>query len=137
MSWVVVLGLALCPAPGTCQLAGPAAEVEAREIAFARTMADRDLNAFLSFISPEAVFFGRQGALRGREAIARAWAPYFEGPAAPFAWLPDVVEVLDSGSLALTSGPVRSASGESIGRFNTVWRRDPDGVWRVVFDRGS
>ncbi|UCC25538.1 MAG: nuclear transport factor 2 family protein [Gemmatimonadales bacterium] len=111
--------------------------MEAREIGFAQTMADRDFQAFLSFISPEAVFFSSDGPLRGREAIAAGWAPYFEGDVAPFSWGPDTVEVLDSGTLALTSGPVLSADGQEVGRFNSIWRKDPDGVWRVVFDRGS
>jgi ketosteroid isomerase-like protein len=100
-------------------------------------MADRDFDAFLMFISPEAVFFNGNEPLEGRETIARAWAPFFEGPSAPFSWSPDVVEVLGSGALALTSGPVRDPSGAEVGRFNSVWRRDGDGVWRVVFDKGS
>ena len=112
-------------------------EVRVREIAFARTMADRDLDAFASFVSPEAVFFNGNIALRGRDAVVEAWAAYFEGPTAPFSWQPDVVEVLESGELALSSGPVLSATGEQVGRFNSTWRRDADGVWRVVFDKGS
>jgi ketosteroid isomerase-like protein len=119
------------------QAAAAAAEVEAREIAFAKTMADRDFDAFLSFISPEAVFFNGNEALRGRDEIARAWAPYFEGASAPFSWHPDVVEVLASGHLALSSGPVRGASGDDVGRFNSIWRKEADGRWRVVFDKGS
>jgi ketosteroid isomerase-like protein len=113
------------------------AVVEAREIAFAATMADRDFDAFLTFISPEAVFFNGNEPLRGRDAIASAWAPFFEGRSAPFSWHPDVVEVLASGALALTSGPVRDPDGATVGRFNSVWRREPDGVWMVVFDKGS
>jgi len=113
------------------------AAVEARERAFAKTMADRDFEGFLSFVSPEAVFFGGNGALRGKDAIGAAWRRFFEGAQAPFSWEPDVVEVLDSGDLALTSGPVRLPSGEDGGRFNSIWRRDSDGVWRIVFDRGS
>jgi len=100
-------------------------------------MADRDLDAFLTFISPEAVFFNGNEALRGREAIAEGWAPFFEGPEAPFSWHPDVVEVLESGRLALSSGPVRAPSGEEGGRFNSIWRKDADGQWMVVFDKGS
>ena len=110
--------------------------VEARERAFAKTMADRDFEAFLTFVSPEAVFFG-EDALRGKDAIGAAWRGYFDAPQAPFSWAPDTVEVLASGTLALTSGPVRAPSGEVVGRFNSIWRLDPDGVWRVVFDRGS
>jgi ketosteroid isomerase-like protein len=116
---------------------GPAAEVEAREIAFAKTMADRDLDAFLSFISPEAIFFAGNAPLRGHDEIARAWAPFFEGASAPFSWHPDVVEVLESGNLVLSSGPVHAASGEEVGRFNSIWRKEADGRWRVVFDKGS
>ncbi len=100
-------------------------------------MADRDFDAFLAFISPEAVFFDGNEPIRGRDAIATAWAPYFEGPQAPFSWHPDVVEVLESGTLALSSGPVRRATGEEVGRFNSIWRKDADGRWRVVFDKGS
>jgi ketosteroid isomerase-like protein len=100
-------------------------------------MADRDLEAFLSFVSPEAVFFNGNEPLRGRDAIARAWAPFFDGASAPFSWHPDLTEVLESGRLAFSSGPVRDASGEEVGRFNSIWRKESDGQWRVVFDKGS
>jgi ketosteroid isomerase-like protein len=99
-------------------------------------MAERDHDAFVSFLSPEAVFFGGDGEIRGREAIAAAWKPLFEGPDAPFSWRPDSATVLDSGSLGLTSGPVLGSDGGRIGTFNSVWRRETDGSWKVVFDRG-
>lgn len=131
-----VLATGVAPSEGSGQET-PGEEVKAREIAFAKTMADRDLDAFKSFISPEAVFFNGNTPVRGRDAIAEAWAPFFEGPDAPFSWHPDLVEVLQSGVLALSSGPVRDPSGEVVGRFNSVWRKDADGQWRVVFDKGS
>jgi ketosteroid isomerase-like protein len=28
-------------------------------------------------------------------------------------------------------------AGEEVGRFNSTWRKDADGQWRVVFDKGS
>ena len=135
--FMVVLALIVCPSTLEGQVDGSAEEVEAREIAFAKTMADRDLDAFLTFISPEAVFFNGNEPLRGRDAIAQGWAPFFEGTTAPFSWHPDVVAVLESGRLALSSGPVSATSGEEVGRFNSIWRKDPDGQWRVVFDKGS
>lgn len=115
----------------------PRQAVEAREIAFAATMADRDLEAFGTFISEEAIFFNGNVPLRGKAAISAAWSGFFEGESAPFSWRPDTVEVLDSGQLAISSGPVYSASGEASGRFNSIWRREADGQWRVVFDKGS
>ena len=111
-------------------------QVRATEIAFAMTMANRDLDAFATHLADEAVFFGSRGVYRGPEAIVAAWAPFFEGETAPFSWAPEFVEVLESGTLALSSGPVRDPEGQEIGTFNSVWRLEPDGVWRVVFDKG-
>jgi ketosteroid isomerase-like protein len=110
-------------------------EVRRTEIAFAKTMADRDLAAFESFLSKEAVFTGRSGVLRGPKEVAAAWKPRFEGPKAPFSWEPDQVVVLDSGTLALSSGPVRDPSGKRVGTFNSIWRRE-GGSWKIVIDHG-
>jgi len=112
-------------------------EVFATERAFAKTMADRDFAAFQTFLADETVFFGGKQALRGKAAVASAWKRYYEKPAAPFAWEPATVEVLDSGTLALSTGPVRNAEGKTIATFNSIWRREASGQWRIVFDKGS
>jgi ketosteroid isomerase-like protein len=111
-------------------------EVRARETAFAKSMADRDLAAFASFISPEAIFVGAGGTTRGPKDIAAAWKRFFDGPDAPFSWKPEAVEVLASGNLALSSGPVFDPKGQRIGTYNSTWRRDTDNVWRIIFDNG-
>jgi ketosteroid isomerase-like protein len=112
-------------------------EVTDTERAFAKTMADRDHAAFASFLSPETIFFSRAKVLHGKEEVAAAWKRFYEGNAAPFSWEPDQVEVLASGELALSTGPVRDAQGKQIGRFNSIWRRDTAGTWRIVFDKGD
>lgn len=112
-------------------------QVTATERAFAATMKERDFDAFTGFLSHEAVFFSEQGALRGKAAVAQAWRRYYDQAEAPFSWEPEQVEVLDSGTLAYSGGPVYDAAGKRIGRFNSVWRLESPGVWRVVFDRGS
>jgi ketosteroid isomerase-like protein len=114
----------------------PHQEVIAAEQAFAQTMADRDHQAFASFVAEEAIFFGGPEPLRGKQQVVDGWAPFFEGPDAPFSWEPAEVEVLESGALALSSGPVRNADGVLIARFTSIWRREADGTWRVVFDKG-
>ena len=136
-TFLALVMMSVAPPAARGQLDDAAAEVEAREIAFAKAFADRDLEAFLSFVSPEAIFFNGNEPSRGQDAIAQLWAPNFEGADAPFSWHPDVIQVLESGRLALSSGPVRRASGEEAGRFNSIWRKDADGQWRVVFDKGS
>ena len=110
-------------------------QVFAAESSFAATMANRDLEAFAAFIAPEAVFFG-ETPLRGRDAVVAAWQRFFDGADAPFSWRPETVEVLPSGTLALTSGPVYDRSGTRTNTFTSIWRLDPDGRWRVIFDKG-
>lgn len=107
------------------------------ERAFAKTMADRDLAAFTRFLAANTVFQGGKGPLRGREAVVAAWARFFEGPQPPFSWEPDNVVVMTDGSLGLSSGPVRDPSGKLVARFNSVWRQESPGVWRIVLDMGN
>lgn len=110
-------------------------QVKKAETAFAKSMADRDHAAFVSFLADEAIFVGRT-ALRGKQAVAEAWKRFYEGPQAPFAWAPERVEVLDSGTLALSTGPVYDPDGKRSGTFNSTWRREKDGRWKIVLDNG-
>ncbi|HKZ33410.1 MAG TPA: nuclear transport factor 2 family protein [Vicinamibacteria bacterium] len=125
-------GAALAPAAESREAL--VAAVKAREIAFAKTMADRDHAAFGTFVAEDAVFMG-QTPFHGRKAVVEGWKPFFEGPA-PFSWSPDRVEVTLSGTLAISSGPVFDPAGNRVSTFNSTWRLDKDGVWRVVLDIG-
>ena len=58
-------------------------------------------------------------------------------PGARTAFRARVLAALIAGTLALSSGPVLDPSGREVARFNSVWRREGPGVWRVVFDKGS
>jgi ketosteroid isomerase-like protein len=113
------------------------AEVFAAERAFARSMADRDFAAFGRYVAEDTVFFNDSTALRGRAAVLAAWKPFFDGPAAPFSWEPDQVQVLESGELALSTGLVKDPAGKVTARFNSIWQRQADGRWLVVFDKGG
>jgi len=112
-------------------------QVMETERAFAHTMAARDFAAFQSFVSEEAVFLGGRTPLRGKRQVADGWKPLFAKPDAPFSWEPATVEVLDSGTLALSTGPVRDPGGKVIETFTSIWRLEGPGVWRIVFDTGS
>ena len=111
-------------------------EVTDTERAFARTMADRDLTAFGSFLAEEAIFFSGSNPVRGKQQIIEAWRRFYRDPAPPFSWAPERVEVLDSGTLALSTGAVRDPNGKEIGTFTSIWRLDPSGAWHIVFDKG-
>ena|ERR1051325_8365559 len=110
--------------------------VRRTEVAFAKTMADRDFGGFQKFLAPDTIFLSNGQSSRGPAAVAARWKRFFEGPQAPFSWAPEFVEVLDSGTLAMSSGPVRDPAGKRVGTFNSVWRREPNGEWKIVLDNG-
>jgi ketosteroid isomerase-like protein len=113
------------------------AQVYETERAFAGTMARRDLDAFAAFLADETVFFADAGAVRGKAAVVESWRRFYDPQkAAPFRWEPAQVEVLDSGTLALSTGPVHDADGKSIGTFTSIWRLEAPGQWRIIFDKG-
>jgi ketosteroid isomerase-like protein len=45
--------------------------------------------------------------------------------------------VQEGGKLALSTGPVLDAAGKRIATFTSIWRREPSGEWKIIFDRGS
>lgn len=112
-------------------------QVEATEIAFAATMADRDHAAFVDFLDADTIFFAGEQALEGKAAVASAWARFYEGDAAPFSWAPATVVVRPGGQLALSSGPVLGPDGQQIAVFQSIWQRQSDGGWKIIFDKGA
>lgn len=119
------------------------ADVRCREVAFSRTAEDRNLAEFVSFLDVDARFVGT-GVLRGPDEIAAAWQVFFADDGPEIKWRPQFVEVLKSGDLALTRGPyrlrARGPDGELVeewGTFNSIWRKDAKGNWRIIFDAGN
>lgn len=115
-------------------VATPADDVRKAEIAFAKAFADRDQAAFFHFVLDDATFLAPLRTLAGKQAIVDRWSRFFSTPQAPFSWGPDRVAINASGSVAETAGPVYDADGHHIGNFNSVWLRQPDGTWKVLFD---
>lgn len=138
-AWAIIATAVLfcCrPVLGDDRLTGLADQIADVERAFAKTMADRDHRAFVEFLSEEAVFLGKS-VLRGKQEVADGWQGLFEAPDAPFSWEPETVEVLDSGKLAISTGPVVNAEGRRFSTYTSIWRQEEPGVWRIVLDKGD
>ena len=113
-------------------------QVFATERAFAKSMADRDFKAFGSFISDDTVFFSGPKPLHGKQAVLDFWARFFKPDTkAPFSWEPTIVEVLHSGALARSSGPVHDPDGNLFACYDSVWRQESRGQWKIVLDHGT
>jgi ketosteroid isomerase-like protein len=123
-------------AAASAQISAADEQVTNAERAFAQTLANRDMKAFLSFLSPDAIFFSGSNVEHGPAEIAEVWAPFFSGPRAPFSWHPDHIEVTADGHLALSTGPILQ-DDKVVGRFNSVWRLEEGNTWRILFDKGE
>jgi ketosteroid isomerase-like protein len=118
-------------------------EVRRAELAFAATVAEDRPRVFAAMIDDAAVFVSGDEVARGRAAIVEAWKGFF-GPDRPrMVWRPEIVEISADGELGFTRGPWTlsgvGADGEPwerSGVFNSVWRRQEDGGWKIVFDAG-
>lgn len=115
-----------------------------RELGFARSLAEHDATAFAEHLHPQAAFGVSQPApTRGRETITREWSGLIEGKQVKLSWYPTRVTIAGAADVAYSTGPAlferldpKTVPRYSLSRFQSVWHRGSDGVWRVLFDDG-
>jgi len=98
--------------------------------------------AFILYAADDAVVLrGDQLVVGKSELIAFYQDQYGENRDVKLTWEPDFVDVSSSGDLGYTYGQYTysyiDSTGttiESTGIFHTVWKRQPDGTWRFVWD---
>lgn len=130
---------------------GQAIDVEAAkrairiaDLELAKAVADRSLQSFVALVDDEAIFFGK-GVARGKNAVSKAWLPFFTDRTLFLKWYPTQAEVSSSGDLGYTIGEYErigkdAASGYPAavtGNYVSIWRRQPDGRWKIVLDIGT
>ena len=112
---------------------------------FAAAVASRNRQRFLSFIADVTTFNGgTPGEIHGREAVLAEWAGFFEADGPTLSWAPTRGAVIGAGDVGYTTGrSLMKGKGptgvmtERQGEYLTVWRKQRDGTWKVVFDTGS
>jgi ketosteroid isomerase-like protein len=143
---LVVAFVALSLGPSAAQTKNPRELAEAAMMKadrdFNQAAADRNMDRFLGLVSDTAAFDSAEG--RGREAVRKAWAPFFDPDGPRISWSPSKAESLVAGDVGYTVGTwerhTKDARGGEVvrrGQYLTVWRKEKDGVWRATFDTGS
>jgi len=143
MNYKAVILIAL-PFVATSAIADVADDVRCAEISFSQSVENHDITAFTSLIDADARFVG-SSISRGPDEVTEAWSVFFADGGPEIKWRPQFVEVLKDGNLALSRGPYRmitrdaegSKTTEHWGTFNSVWRKQADNSWKVVFDAGN
>jgi ketosteroid isomerase-like protein len=107
--------------------------------------AGRNTDSVVAFWSEDAnVAMPNSPLLRGKTAIRQMVTSSFAAPGFRITWTPESAVVAASGDLGYTTGAnevsVPDSTGrvtKMVGRYLTVWRREPDGRWRCVEDYSS
>ena len=116
-------------------------EIEETESKFAEMAGEKGIPAaFIHFADDNAVILRNNRIIRGKDSI-RIWFSKQSYSNVSLKWKPDYIEVSGSGDLAYTYGKYTYSSIDSTGKavysngiFHTVWKKQPDGSWRYVWD---
>jgi len=104
--------------------------------------AGKNVDSVLAYWSEDArVVMPGQATLQGQSAIRAMVTSGFATPGFHVSWSPETAVVSQSGDLGYVIGTnefiVPDSTGKTsklIGRYLTVWRKEPDGRWRCVLD---
>jgi len=113
------------------------------EAKFAKTTAEGGGKAFAAWFAEDGVSLANgQAPVHGREAIAKqaTWSPKDY----QLTWTPTDGVMSPTGDMGYTWGHYEGTSwyadGNSkvtTGRYLTIWRKEPDGSWKVVLDASN
>jgi ketosteroid isomerase-like protein len=113
------------------------------EAKFAADTAKGGGPAFAAWFAPDAVTLENGNAVvTGHDAIAAraTWSPTVY----QLTWTPEGARMSASGDMGFTWGHYEGDSKDALGnplketgRYMTVWKKQPDGAWKVVLDASN
>lgn len=120
--------------------------IRADEVQWNADYKSGDPGKVVTHFAPDAtVMFPDQAPVSGLEAIRAAAARTMDDPAFSLTFSSDKVDVAASGDLAVSRGaftlkatnPATKAVNSSTGSFVTVYKPQPDGSWKAIWDIAS
>jgi len=128
-----------CSSPHRSSVEEDRAAILDTEAAFALMAQEEGIAAAFFHYAADSAVISRSGRLiKGCEAIREYYSENLS-PGTRLQWTPDYADV--SGDLGYTWGTyslsvpdTAATTRESTGIFHTVWKRQPDGSWRYVWD---
>jgi ketosteroid isomerase-like protein len=111
---------------------------------FATATAEKGLEGFGSFLADDAATLrADKPVISGKDAFLASWTSLLNNHALSIKWKPMTASISSSGDLGFTVGSYEiTRTGEqgaqvvATGKYVTIWRKQHDGLWKVVFDTG-
>jgi uncharacterized protein (TIGR02246 family) len=121
--------------------AGGADEAKIRDLdaKWSKAASANDVDGTVSYYTEDASLLPPNApTTTGKQAIRTVWASLL-APGNSLSWQANKVEVSRSGDLAYSIGVYQLAmkGAQDRGKFVEVWKKQPDGHWKVVADMFS
>ena len=137
-----------CPSRAPAQppdLQTLAAQIVKSDADFAQSVAEKNRERFLSVLADQTTFAGGMpNEIHGRDAVMQRWSQFFMPDGPTLTWAPIKGEVFGAGDFGYTTGRSvfreRGPDGKIVeihSQYITVWGKQTDGSWKVIFDTGG
>ena len=131
-----------CNQPGAEAASNEAEVLRATDARLQQAVAAKDLKAIVAFYADDAVLMPTaEPLISGKAAIANEWEHILAIPDMQNTSKLIRLEASSANDLAYTMGSYQSRmmgeDGEMVsepGKWLSVWRRHPDGTWRIIVD---
>jgi len=111
--------------------AAPQTAIDAERAFVADAQTLGQWTAFRKYAADDAVMFVPQ------QVNAQEFLKGRKDPPTSVYWWPGKSFVSCDGSYAVNTGPWVRQYGKAVGYFTTVWKRQPDGSWKWIYDGGD
>jgi ketosteroid isomerase-like protein len=114
----------------------PAPELEAADVAFANDVAARGVDGWVAAFEPTAGMIRRDQRIEGPDAIREAMADTLAK--GKLAWTPIASRVRNNVGFTVGKATYTAATPADSWKstYVTIWRKQHDGAWKVLFDTG-
>jgi ketosteroid isomerase-like protein len=144
MRWLSLLVLAMLAACGPEGPQPTVTDLMDADRAFDLATAEQGVEGWVSWFAEDGVMYDGARPVVGRDSILAAMAPMLDSAGVSLTWQPEAGELSASGDLGYTRGRwqrrVKAADGTettATGSYVTIWRKMPDGTWKVAVDIGN
>jgi ketosteroid isomerase-like protein len=135
MKLAVLIALAAAALSGQTTPAQDEAALRIADETWQKAIASKSIVDAVAVYDPEALTAGSaMPPARGLVGIRAMWTKLFARSGFSLRWHTEKVVLTDSGTIAIATGLWRGDSLNSGGPFLAVWRKQPDGEWKVLVD---
>jgi ketosteroid isomerase-like protein len=128
---------------GLCAAQGGEVALLQADRDFNQATGERGLEGWMAFMADDAVLL-RGKPVTGKEAVRESMKEQFADAASQLVWEPKYAQLFNSGKMGYTSGRwTFTGVGEKKekitvqGDYLTVWQKQADGSWKVIYDGGT